>query len=526
MRKKAEDYLKECSIDIIRSKQSEIESLRIQLSEEREKTLDSTIKMFRNRWESAMEFEKQNRRSSGFYFLDDPIHGQITIPDYANHLWDHPILRRLDFVKQLSYAYLQHKSATHSRLSHSIGVAGLMVKALQNIWTKGIIVTKSGPKQIEISTDEKLELLRIAFLVGLFHDIGHGPFGHALDRYIAYRNPNNLLPKPDKHMTIVYIEQYLKEPIEYAHLDYARIRKILDPKQRRTLDGWDSFIAELVDSALDVDRMDYLVRDSRMTGLTAGTVNISALMERMIAFEEDGQVRLVYHNTALPYIENFLYARDIMFISCYESASKLSAERILVKVVQKLVESKKIEVESLMLLTDEELMYVLFYKVPPSLGCDSLIASLKNARTFDLVISFPAAVSRLSDDGAKENKRNVEIRSWMASRLNEEWTKALIEKPLEWEHILARHAEISEDQVLITVPSDESFPDKQIDARILVTDDGVFRPQRITDFSRNISDLGEMLARNRQVIRIFVSPDLPPDRVAKVKEESMKLLGG
>jgi HD superfamily phosphohydrolase len=517
MRKKVEDYFRDGSLDKIRSLEAENGSLRIQLSEERERTLNTTIAMFRDRWDSALKCAGIGGMPQCYRFLDDPVHGQITVPDYAAHLLDHPIIRRLDFVKQLSFAYLRHRSAMHSRASHSLGVAALMSKALQNIWARGIAFDEKGPKAIDLPKGERSELLRVAFLSGLLHDIGHGPFGHALDRYVAYRNPSNPLPKPDKHLTVQYLDTYLKESLEGSGFDYGRLRRILDPKESRNLDGWDAFVAELLDSALDVDRMDYLVRDSRMTGLTAGTVNINALIERMVAYQEDGRVRLIYDKGALPYIENFLYARDIMFISCYESENKLAAERTLVKIVQKLVESKKVDIEQLMLLTDDELLHILFYKVPSSLNCDNLILSLKNGRNFSLADDLMLT---------KESERNAEIRSWVDARLGEQWTKALIEKPLEWEGHVARHAGLLDDQILLTVPSDECHPDKQIDARILVKDNGVFRPQRITDFSKNVSDIGEMLARNRQVIRLFVSPDLDSEAAKRAVVEFRKLLAG
>ena len=520
--KTIESYFKECSAGKLRELTIENERLRKELEEERKRNLQSTFVLFADRWRTKSASEKEEKISFDSY-LDDPIHGQITIPSNLCHLLEHPLIKRLNYVKQLSYAFLKHKSAMHSRLSHSLGVAGLATRALQAILAKGVYYTQNSQKQIDWTEAEKQCMFVTTFLVGLLHDVGHGPFGHALDRYIAYRDPSNPMPKPDKHFTSQYLNKYFKDVMQQADINFERVYKILDPKQKRVLEGWDSFITDLVDSALDVDRMDYLVRDAHMTGLTVGSVNINALIERMVAFEEEGKIRLLYDITAIPYIENFLYARDIMFISCYENEEKLAAERILMRVVQELDQREHIRLEELMLLTDDDLNQILFYKIPPNPNYDNLISCLKLGRKFILVKQIPIAKTKSEKENVQISE-NAEIRSWLDARAKEEWTKALIEKPSEWENHLARYASVNSDKILVTVPSDESHPDKQIEARILMKENGKYCTKRITDESPILSELGEMLSRNRQVIRVFASPDLLPDQIKRIAEEFVKYL--
>jgi HD superfamily phosphohydrolase len=127
-------------------------------------------------------------------------------------------------------------------------------------------------------------------------------------------------PSPDKYYTVKYLESYLRSTLEQASvgLDSKEIAAILRREQREKLLGIDSLIAGVVDSPLDVDRMDYLIRDAQMTGLSMGFTNIMALIDRMRPYRLDKQFLLTYHHSAVPYIEHFLYARDAMFINCYE----------------------------------------------------------------------------------------------------------------------------------------------------------------------------------------------------------------
>lgn len=122
---------------------------------------------------------------------------------------------------------------------------------------------------------------------------------------------------------------------------------------RDGLSLWDTLAADLLDSALDADRMDFLVRDAHMTGLSMGVTGIEALIERMCPFQDEDQIFLAFHSSCLPYVEDFLTAREKMYALCYENPSKLAAERIFTRLVENLLrEHKLLDKDTVMLLTE------------------------------------------------------------------------------------------------------------------------------------------------------------------------------
>src|SRR5207249_2924442 len=132
--------------------------------------------------------------------------------------------------------------------------------------------------------------------------------------------------KADQTNSIKYVSQYLEPVILAAGINPKDVTSLFSA-DRTDLAPWMHFIADLIDSPLDVDRMDYLARDAHMTGLSAGALNMQALLERIVPFQEvEGEstrIELAFDRSAIPYIEQFLYARDVMYLSCYEKPKKI-----------------------------------------------------------------------------------------------------------------------------------------------------------------------------------------------------------
>ncbi len=195
-------------------------------------------------------------------------------------------------------------------------------------------------------------------MVALLHDLGHGPFGHALDNYVGFANVQKSNPNPDKMYSAQYIRKYLAPTLIQLGLNPEEIVRILDPAERFSLTGIEPLIGDIVDSSLDVDRMDYLVRDAHMTGLTMGFTNADALLRSLRPVLEADLYTLAFDETAVGYMEHFLYAREAMYRHCYEHPRKRAAERIFERLIQDLAEDVSLGVsqDDLYALTDEEIL--------------------------------------------------------------------------------------------------------------------------------------------------------------------------
>ena len=333
-------------------------------------------------------------------YIDDPIYRQVVIEKEIAPIFYHPIVQRLAHIKQLSFSHLTFPAATHSRLSHSLGASKNAEHAIRRIFDKGVLYTREGKKPLDLPDDKRQQFIMKAKVAGLLHDLGHGPFGHGLDQYISARTNER---SPDKFYGVDFINDYLSTTIDSFGVDPSGIKvkdilPILDSKQRSELEGFDVLISNLIDSPLDVDRMDYLVRDAHMTGLSMGAVNIQALIERMMPFEgpitnangqTTNQVLLTFDESAIPYITHVLYARDSMYLNCYEHPRKVLAERMLTKAVDDFLQKNPfIGLPDLILLTDEELLKILIEFSEPGDIAHHYASALFSDPPFDEVFSI------------------------------------------------------------------------------------------------------------------------------------------
>ena len=233
--------------------------------------------------------------------INDPVYGFITIDHpLILHIISHPVYQRLRNIHQMAFAHLVYPGAVHSRLHHSLGAYHLMCTALSELKSKGI----------EITPEEELGA-KVAILL---HDVGHGPFSHALE---------NELVKDVHHEAIsILLMEKLNNELAGQLKTAIDIFTNKHPKK---------FLYQLVSGQLDVDRMDYLNRDSFFTGVAEGVIGYDRILKMLTV--KDGN--LLVEEKAIYSIEKFLVSRRLMYWQVYLHKTVLSAEMMLVKIIRR-----------------------------------------------------------------------------------------------------------------------------------------------------------------------------------------------
>jgi uncharacterized protein len=233
--------------------------------------------------------------------INDPVYGFITIPDdTVFDLIEHPWFQRLRRIKQLGLTYYVYPSATHSRFQHALGAMHLMKQTIQVLRSKGISIT---PEEDEGVTRAIL-----------LHDIGHGPFSHTLEQSLV----------PDlthEQLSLLFMEELNRQfP---GCLDLA-IPIFRDQYPKR-------FLHQLVASQLDMDRLDYLSRDSFFTGVVEGVINTDRIINMLTVVGDE----LVVEAKGIYSIEKFIMARRLMYWQVYLHKTVLSADRMLTSILRR-----------------------------------------------------------------------------------------------------------------------------------------------------------------------------------------------
>ncbi len=340
----------------------------------------------------------------GADYLFDPIYGAILIDEKLLQVFKQPIVQRLNHIRQLSFSYLTFPTATHSRLAHSLGVCKIAELALSGILARNRLYTAESdtPRRIELTDAEHQSLLLKCKVAALLHDLGHGPFGHALDKYVGFHNPTSVKLHPDKDYSIRYITNHVSETLVAIGIAPGSVTALLDKEARRSLCGFDALIADLIDSPLDVDRIDYLFRDGIMTGLTAGYGSLHTLLEMMRPFVSGDAVSLAFDESAVPAIENLLHLRDFMYVNCYEAPAKLAAERALERIAEEAVSKGLLTVDQLMLLTDHNVLNVVVALAGSNPVINGLAESLLTSQKYEEVYSCKPS-----------NSKTAEVKNWV-----------------------------------------------------------------------------------------------------------------
>jgi HD superfamily phosphohydrolase len=233
--------------------------------------------------------------------INDPIYGFIKINNpFILKLIDHPFVQRLKRIKQLGLAEFVYPGAHHTRFHHALGAMHLMDQALANLQAKGYTIT-----------DQEKEAAAIAILL---HDIGHGPFSHVLEytllNHVHHEEISNLLMKKLNE----HFDGRLTLAIDMFSGKYER-----------------PFFHQLISSQLDVDRLDYLSRDSFYTGVREGFIGSERLLSMLDLQDEN----LVMEEKGIYSIENFLMARRLMYWQVYLHKTAIAAETMLIQILRR-----------------------------------------------------------------------------------------------------------------------------------------------------------------------------------------------
>ena len=233
--------------------------------------------------------------------LNDPIYGFITIPNTLIYdLIQHPYFQRLRRISQMGMSYLVYPGAHHTRFHHALGCMYIMQKAVQTLKFKGV----------DISEEEENAL----YVAILLHDIGHGPFSHALENSVVEEVHH-------EELSLLFMEQL---NAEFGGKLSLAIQVFKGEYHRK-------FMLQLISSQLDMDRMDYLKRDSFYTGVNEGNVNSERLIQ-MLNVQDDV---LVMEEKGIYSIEKFLMARRLMYWQAYLHKTSVVAELTLTKILKR-----------------------------------------------------------------------------------------------------------------------------------------------------------------------------------------------
>lgn len=233
--------------------------------------------------------------------INDPVYGFISIrSELIYDIIQHPYFQRLRYIKQLGLSNLVYPGAQHTRFHHALGAMHLMGRALGTLRAKGI----------EIS-EKELDAAQIAILL---HDIGHGPLSHTLEQTLLQGVPHESL----SYLFMKSLNQQFNGQLELA-LQFFR-----NSYPRK-------FFHQLISGQLDIDRLDYLKRDSFFTGVMEGTIGIDRIIELLNV--HNGM--LVVEEKGIFSIESFLHARRLMYWQVYLHKTSVSAERMLVNLIRR-----------------------------------------------------------------------------------------------------------------------------------------------------------------------------------------------
>ena len=254
--------------------------------------------------------------------FNDPIYGFITIPNALIYdLIQHSYFQRLRRISQMGLSYLVYPGANHTRFHHALGCMHLMQKAVDVLRFKGVAISEAEENALYIAI--------------LLHDIGHGPFSHAMEKSIV----------EDVHheaISLLFMNQLNEEFNGQLSLSIQVFKGEYHRK----------FMLQLISSQLDMDRMDYLKRDSFYSGVAEGNVNSERLIQMMNVVDDV----LVIEEKGIYSVEKFLMSRRLMYWQAYLHKTSLVAELILTKVLKR---AKELTLKGVQLPCSEPLLFFL-----------------------------------------------------------------------------------------------------------------------------------------------------------------------
>lgn len=285
--------------------------------------------------------------------FNDPIYGFISLPnEFIYDLVQHPYFQRLRRISQMGLSYLVYPGANHTRFHHALGCLHLMQKAVNVLRFKGVI----------ISIEEENAL----YIAILLHDIGHGPFSHAMEKSIVEGVHHEQIS--------IFFMQQLNSQFN-GKLDLAI--QVFEGNYHR------KFMLQLISSQLDMDRMDYLKRDSFYSGVSEGNINSERLIQMMHVVEDV----LVIEEKGIYSIEKFLMSRSLMYWQVYLHKTSLVAELILTKTLKR---AKYLVAQGEIVSCSNSLFYFLKNKITLATFDVSTLSMFSQLDDFDVISGLKA----------------------------------------------------------------------------------------------------------------------------------------
>lgn len=284
--------------------------------------------------------------------FNDPIYGFVTIPyDIIYDIIEHPYFQRLRRIRQLGLTSMVYPGAYHTRFHHAIGAMHLAMEAMEVLKFKGHHISEEEQKAVAIAV--------------LVHDIGHGPFSHALEHTMVDGISHEEISVLFMEKLNAFFNQKLTLAIKIFKNEYPK-----------------SFLHQLISSQLDVDRLDYLNRDSFYTGVSEGVIGV----ERIIKLLNVKNDQLVVDEKGVYSIEKFIVARRIMYWQVYLHKTVLAAEFLLIKI---LTRAKELAVNGVELFCTPSLKHFLYNK----LNYNDFVKEPKHLETFALLDDYDILTS-------------------------------------------------------------------------------------------------------------------------------------
>lgn len=288
------------------------------------------------------------KTSNKLKIFNDPIYGFITIPNsLLFDLIEHRYFQRLRRISQMGMSYLVYPGAHHTRFHHALGGMHLMQKAVNVLRFKGVV----------ISEDEECAL----FIAILLHDIGHGPFSHAMEHSIVNGVSHETISLRFMEKLNLEFNGSLTLAIEIFKCKYPR-----------------KFMCQLISSQLDMDRADYLKRDSFYTGVAEGNVS----SERIITMLNVVNDELVIEEKGIYSVEKFLVARRLMYWQVYLHKTSLVAEQLLIRMLQR---AKELTNNGVKLWASSALDYFLTHEITLTNFDDETLEKFYRLDDYDII---------------------------------------------------------------------------------------------------------------------------------------------
>jgi len=280
--------------------------------------------------------------------LNDTIYGFITIPNaFIYDLIQHPYFQRLRRISQMGLSYLVYPGAHHTRFHHALGCMHIMQKAIEVLRFKGVLIS-----------EEEENALLVAILL---HDIGHGPFSHAMEHSIVENVNHEAISLLFMNKLNEEFDGKLSLAIQIFKGDYHR-----------------KFMLQLISSQLDMDRMDYLKRDSFYSGVAEGNISSDRLIQMMTVVND----QLVIEEKGIYSVEKFLMARRLMYWQVYFHKTSLVAELILTKVLKR---AKELIQKGIVLNCSDSLLYFMNNKIELETFDNNTLDKFAKLDDFDIV---------------------------------------------------------------------------------------------------------------------------------------------